>query len=93
MSDGTVRPKAKRVKTGGGSRKGVPNKFTGDVKSMVLKALEMVGGEQYLAEQAILNPGPFMSLVGRMLPKAVEVSGKDGDAIKTNITVTFERPS
>jgi hypothetical protein len=31
---------AKGTKTGGGSRKGVPNKLTADVKAMVLAALD-----------------------------------------------------
>ena len=35
-------------KTGGGSRKGVPNKATADIKAMINNALTLAGGEDYL---------------------------------------------
>jgi hypothetical protein len=35
---------------------------------MILGALSDVGGREYLAEQARSNPGPFLSLVGKVLP-------------------------
>lgn len=65
------------LRKGGGRPKGKPNKVNGDVKAMVLGALEQVGGQQYLAEQAEANPTAFMSLVGKVLPREMkaEVSG------------------
>ena len=39
---------------------------------MILEALEMVGGANYLAMQAIMNPNGFMALVGRTLPLKME---------------------
>lgn len=39
---------AKGTKTGGGSRKGVPNKVSADVKAMILSALDQAGGADYL---------------------------------------------
>jgi len=33
----------------------------------------------YLEEQATENPGPFMSLLGKVLPMQVEGTGKDGE--------------
>jgi len=65
------------LRKGGGRPKGKPNKVNGDVKAMVLGALEQVGGQQYLAEQAEANPTAFMSLVGTVLPREMkaEVSG------------------
>src|SRR3954452_8994128 len=59
----------------GGSRKGVPNKISADVRAMVLAALDRAGGENYLLEQATANPRAFLSLVGRILP--TQVTGKD----------------
>jgi hypothetical protein len=53
----------------GGRKKGTPNKSTIDLKGMILGALDQVGGQQYLAQQAIENPGPFLTLVGKCLPK------------------------
>lgn len=64
-------------KTGGGSRKGVPNKATADIKAMINNALHLVGGEDYLVRQADENPVAFMGLIGKILPKeiAAELSG------------------
>jgi hypothetical protein len=52
----------------GGRQKGTPNKVTGELKAMILGALGDVGGQAYLAQQARANPGPFLSLVGKVLP-------------------------
>lgn len=70
---------AKGKKTGGGSRKGKPNKFTADVKAMIVDALNMAGGVNYLRVQAHDNPAAFLSLVGKVLP--LQVSGTDGGPI------------
>src|SRR5690349_1135501 len=59
----------------GGSRKGIPNKISSDVRAMILAALDRAGGEDYLLEQATANPRAFLSLVGRVLP--TQVTGKD----------------
>lgn len=53
----------------GGRPKGIPNKTSTALKEMVLKALDRVGGEAYLARQAEANPAAFMVLVGRLLPR------------------------
>ena len=60
-------------KTGGGSRKGVPNKATADIKAMINNALHLVGGEDYLVRQAGENPVAFMGLIGKILPKQVDL--------------------
>lgn len=66
------------VKTGG-RKKGTPNKTTALLKDAILKAAEQAGegfGEEglvsYLKAQATLNPGPFMSLLGKVLPTQLE---------------------
>jgi hypothetical protein len=57
----------------GGRQKGSKNKVTLALKEVILKAAEKAGGEEgtlgYLKQQAILNPGPFMGLLGKLLPK------------------------
>ena len=35
---------------------------------MMLQALHRVGGVRYLAQQAIDNPGPFLSLLAKVMP-------------------------
>lgn len=67
---------AKGAKTGGGSRKGRPNKVTADVKGMILGALSAKGGQKYLEKQADSNPVAFMGLLGKVLPK--ELTGENG---------------
>ena len=59
----------------GGSRKGIPNKITADVRAMILAALDRAGGEDYLLAQAHDNPKAFLSLLGRIVP--TQITGKD----------------
>ncbi|MGH6828164.1 MAG: hypothetical protein ACREFW_04570 [Rhizomicrobium sp.] len=72
---------AKGKKTGGGSRKGVPNKLTRALKDLVLAALADAGGQAYLARQADENPTAFMGLLGKLLPRELA-----GDAERPLIT-------
>lgn len=53
---------------GRGRRKGVPNKMTRALKDMILGALDELGGEAWLVEQARANPALFMNLLARVLP-------------------------
>ena len=63
---------------GMGRPKGSQNKFTREVKEMILEALDNAGGVDYLAKQAEENPTAFMTLVGKVLPMQVnaDVGGK-----------------
>ena len=60
---------------GKGRKKGVPNKITAAVKDMVIQALGKAGGVDYLTTQARENPGPFLTLVGKVIP--LQVTGGD----------------
>lgn len=70
---------AKGLKTGG-RQKGTPNKTTALLKDAILEAAELAGGKDglvgYLKIQATANPGPFMSLLGKVLPQ--QLTGSDG---------------
>lgn len=55
-----------------GQGKRGPNKITVEVKKMIEDALAGVGGTDYLMRQAEENPGPFMALVGKILPKEIK---------------------
>lgn len=61
---------------GKGRQKGVPNKITSDLRAMVLGALDDAGGRAYLAEQAMEQPAAFMALIGKCLPKDVNLTAK-----------------
>ena len=70
---------SKGTRPPGGSRKGIPNKLTADVLAMILAALDQVGGQNYLVEQATTNPKAFMSLLGRLIP--TQVTGEDDEPL------------
>ena len=78
-----------------GRPKGVPNKTTQLLKDAILLAAQNAGGPSgmvgYLETQARDNPGPFMSLLGKVLP--MQITGADGGPIKTSIKVTFVKPN
>lgn len=63
-----------------GRPKGVPNKSTQILKDAILKAAEEAGGKEglvgYLKLQALENPGPFLALLGKVLP--MQVTGEGG---------------
>lgn len=88
-------PKKRRVgdgTPGPGRPKGVPNKNTTLLKDAILQAAKEAGGEGglvgYLTLQATENPGPFMSLLGKVLPMTVDAGEGGihlhiGDKVKT----------
>lgn len=70
-------------KAGPGRPKGIPNKATTALKDMILSALDKSGGVDYLVQQAKENPGPFLTLVGKVLP--LQVAGADGGQLQITI--------
>ena len=69
-----------KFQPGNKASKGVPNKVTADLKSMILEALDRNGGVAYLAEQADENPTAFLTLVGKVLP--MTIGGEQGTSGK-----------
>lgn len=61
----------------GGRPKGGLNKLTRTLKDMILTSLSMAGGEHYLLEQAMKQPGAYLSLIGRVLPLQVREGGDE----------------
>jgi hypothetical protein len=86
-SDGKIRDKSGRFGPGNpGKPKGAKHKSTSLLKDAIVKAAENAGNKigdegivSYLEEQATKNPGPFMALLGKVLPMQVEGTGKDGE--------------
>lgn len=60
---------------------GALNAITAEIKDMVRKALDEAGGVSYLVQQASANPQAFMGLVGRCIPKDVNVKIKENPRI------------
>ena len=84
----------KKAMPKGGSRKGIPNKITKDLREAIMTAANAAhddGVVGYLKEQARDNPNSFMALLGKTLPK--EVTGKDGkDLFPTKIKIELISP-
>lgn len=56
---------------GPGRPKGCKNKWTAQVREMVLTELSEAGGVDYLVKQAEENPGAFLALIGKIIPREV----------------------
>lgn len=87
--------KAKGSPKTGGRVKGTPNKLGRDLKSAILEAAEKAGGEggtvAYLQAQAIETPGPFLGLLGKVLP--MQIAGTDPDGNPTEIVIRVVKPN
>lgn len=78
--------KRKPPAAGMGRPKGAVNKTTALLKDAILKAATDAGNGDmaaYLEKQALENPGPFMSLLGKVLP--MQVTGPDGGALEVSV--------
>ena len=76
-------------KAGPGRKKGVPNKNTTQLKEALLEAATVAGGNEglvgYLTQQAKLNPGLFMGLLGKVLPLQVQGDPENPLAMITRV--------
>lgn len=90
----TKQVRSKPPAAGKGRRKGSVNKTTALLKDAILMAAEGAGGKggivAYLQEQAILNPGPFLTLLGKVLP--TQIAGEDGGAVKHEMKISWMTP-
>jgi len=88
-----VKGAAKKPPAAGKGRvKGSLNKNTAQLKDMILKALDGVGGVDYLQERAIdpKTASAFLSLVGKVLP--MTIAGDAENPLNLGVTVTFVKP-
>jgi hypothetical protein len=70
-----------------GRPKGRPNKTTVALKEAILRALDKVGGEDYLARLAVENSSAFASLLKSVLPTTLATESDGGP----NIELRFVR--
>lgn len=85
MKSDAQKPKVGLDRSKTGRAKGTPNKTTALLKDAILQAAEAAGGGEqglvtYLTEQAKTNPGPFMALLGKVLP--LQLTGANGGPIE-----------
>lgn len=76
----------------GGRKKGTPNKVNALLKDAIIMAANQAHPEGmvgYLTKQANENPGPFLTLLGKVLPMTIAApsEGKGGFTL-----VIHERP-
>jgi hypothetical protein len=63
------------------------------LKDAILKAATDAGGgdmAEYLRQQATANPGPFLSLLGKVLP--MQMTGEDGGPIAVVTRIELVAP-
>jgi hypothetical protein len=81
-------------KAGPGRPKGLPNKTTAIIKDAIIQAATNAGGGdmvEYLTQQARMNPGPFLSLLGKVLP--MQIAGDPDNPIIHRIERRIVRPN
>jgi len=88
MSEPTkqVKPTVKPPRAGMGRPKGSQNKTTALLKDAILKAATNAGNGdmvEYLTQQANLNPGPFMALLGKVLP--MQIAGDADNPVRISM--------
>jgi hypothetical protein len=87
---------------GKGRPKGAQNKTTALLKDAILQAAEAAGAKlvvdengkptgkggmvEYLTKQADENPGPFLSLLGKVLPMQIAGTDQNGEAKELRIS-------
>jgi len=76
------------VRPGAGRPKGSLDKGNALIREMVAQALDKAGGVDYLCRVAESHPGPFLGLVGKVLP--IQVTGEDGGAVQHSLLITFK---
>ena len=52
---------------------------------MIAGALDKAGGQQYLHEQALVNPVAFLGLIKTIVPRDVNLGGQDGNELTIKI--------
>jgi hypothetical protein len=75
------------LRAGAGRPRGSKNKISLALKEAILKALDELGGHEYLVRLGIENSSAFASLLGKVLPTTLQASESDGGSK----AITFTR--
>jgi len=76
----------------GGRKAGTPNKVTGEIRDLVLRALDEAkdgGALEYLKWAALRQPVAFLGLLGKTIPREAKVELEGG--VTLTITRSFVR--
>ena len=70
-----------------GSRKGIPNKITGEIRAMVGQAVTDLGGVDYFVRCANdkNTAAAFLSLVGKVMPLQIVGPGANGEHLISRV--------
>lgn len=60
---------------------GSKNTKANEIKNMIIHSLDRLGGIEYLVEQAKSNPVAYMGLIGKVLPKDVNMGGQEDNPL------------
>lgn len=89
--------RTRRPQTGAGRKKGTPNKFSRDIKTAILNALEKLGGDEWFVKlgKNAKTRGNMASLVGKLLPLQIEGAGpgtpeEQADKIRQRLSMINE---
>lgn len=61
---------------------GSKNTKANELKNMIIHSLDRLGGIEYLVEQAKTNPVAYMSLIGKVIPKDVNLGGQEDNPVE-----------
>ena len=65
-----------------GSRKGIQNKLTSDIKEAIQKAFSELGGYIWLVKLGQEKPEAFATLLAKILPKDVNLQSGEGGPLQ-----------
>lgn len=92
MAQQNKKPKVGLDRSKTGRKKGTPNKTTALLKDAILQAADQAGGADglvsYLKTQASANPGPFLALLGKVLP--LQIAGEGGGPVAIAFKTIYE---
>jgi hypothetical protein len=70
------------AREGAGRPKGSLDKGNATIRQMIVEALDLAGGVEYLKTTAASHPAAFLSLIGKVMP--IEVANPPGESFKTD---------
>ena len=76
---------------GPGRPKGLQNKLTVEIKTMIESALIEVGGQQYLENLARTKPEIFASLLSKIIPRSLNLSSANRRIVDFKFIVSGKR--